>query len=734
MWVVVGLSVGLGVVCACTPLLNVLGYESAALVGALAPWLGGALWWGKGELEREGSPAARWWRCWWRGWLAVGLPPAVVLGVAGLWVPNCDWVGGVGFWGLIVGGSLGYGALVGALVRRRWQGWVVLGGLWVAAALELGWTLATQPPLVATQPFIGYFAGSIYDEGLGVPSGLMAYRLLGACFIGAVLVALELGTGQGRARGWWVVLGALVAAVIGLGTHRAELGIAIDREAVGEVLAGVEETPHFELRYAPGSWHAEHIQAIAADHEARYDELAAWFQEEPVAPGERVRVWIYPDSRVKGRLMGSRRTLVARLWLRELHILYPEIGYPILKHELAHVFSAPWGRGPLQLSGRLGGVLPHMGMVEGLAEATVGYRGELTLHVWSAAMRRLGFAPDLRGLIRVEGFWTTASGQAYTLMGSFVQLMVERYGVAPLRDAYADADFERAYGKPLDALVAEWEAYVDAIPLEPEVLAQARFTFDRPTLFERRCARAIGALRGEGADWLDARRPERALPCFEEAAALSPEDPSYALDVAAVLAQLDRRPEALQRLDDLLRRDDLSRIQRAEALTLAGDLRWPDDPAAAQRSFREAQTPELPAALRRGLDARLLAFDAGLPDAHRFFDPLTATHPGAALARLNLVLTHLQRSPDHPLSAYLAGRELWRAHLYADAAPWLRRAAAGDLPDTLRLETLRLLGQCAFLAGDLKVADEAFHALEDDPATPSGLRLDAEGWRRRLKR
>ncbi len=730
-WGVLIAGLALGVALAATPLLRVIGYEAAAAVGLLGPWLAAPTWFRRDDPLRAASPALRWGWGWLRGWLGVGLPPLLVLGVASIGGEVCDLGGGLAVWGLIVGGSLGYGALIGALASRRRVGWGLLALLWLAAGAQLGWQLATQPPLTAMHPFMGYFAGSIYDEGLGVPAGLLAYRLWGACLIGAALVALELAwgarAGQGRGAGWWVVLGALLVTFGVMASRRAELQIATDREAVGEVLAGRHLTPRFELRYAPGSWHAQQIDAIGRDHEARYDELKRWFGGEPLAPGERVVVWIYPDTRTKGRLMGSRRTLVARLWLRELHILYPEVGYPVMKHELAHVFSAPAGRGPLQLSGRAGGLLPNMGLVEGLAEASVGYRGELELHTWAAAMRRLGIAPPLRDLVRVEGFWTTSSGQAYVLTGSFVRFLIDQYGPAPFLQAYPDADFAAAYPLPLEALIRAWEVYIDALPLDEATLQQARYLFDKPTIFERRCARAFGAHRGEAAEWLELSRPDLALPCLESAAALSPDDPTPALDIAAVLAQLHRPHDALQRLDALLAADTLPPIQRAQALLLAGDLRWPEDPAAARAAFEAARSDALPLALRRGVEARLLALDAGFAQAPRLFDRAAST----PLARVGLLTERLRDAPDDPLALYLLGRELALDHRDLDALPWLQRAAAAELPAPLRWETLRLLARAATVAGRPALAQTAAQRLADDPHAPSGLRAEAEEWAQR---
>ena len=47
---------------------------------------------------------------------------------------------------------------------------------------------------------------------------------------------------------------------------------------------------------------------------------------------------------------------------------------------------------------------------------------------------------------------------AYILAGSFVQLLIDRYGLPRFRSLYETEDYEQVYGKPLAAVEREWRA------------------------------------------------------------------------------------------------------------------------------------------------------------------------------------------------------------------------------------------------------------------------------------
>jgi len=717
------------------PLTHVLGYESSALLGMAAPLCGALIWFSADELDRtDGSPAWTWWRQARSGAVLLAAPLLLLL-LNALRVPNCSVSTGLVFYLLIAGGSVGYAALVGTcavwLARRPWQAWAWLVAVWLVSVASTAAFLALEPPVVAFHPFLGYFAGSIYDEGLEVPAALWRYRAFDAAFGVAALVVLDLAwasrLGQGRVMGLKVLGVAAAIAAVTLFANRAELGMEIDRAYVAAALSDEVETEHFRLHLAPGTWQAEQRDLIAEDFEFRYAQLTAYFGHEPIGAGERIDVYLYGDPVQKGALMGARRTMVAKLWLREIHMVYPELGYEAVEHELAHVFSAPFGAGPLSLSVQAG-VVPNMGVVEGLAEAPVGRRAELTLHEWSAAMRQLGIAPDLRTLIGARGFWGTTGPAAYTLMGSFIAWLVDTRGRDGVLAAYADADFEGVYGEDVDTLVSGWERFVDAIVLHPDVLPLAAYYFERPTLFDQRCARFVGALRAEAADALTAHRVDLARACFVKILAVQPDSPDVQLEYAQLQLLAGQPAAAREGIERLLARPELARVHRARARLIHGDTLLAADPPRAVAIYKEALDPGLPLQLRRGIQARIMLIEKGFSGVDQVFG--AGTPPTLRLHRLE---RWRDRDPDDPIVNYLLGRELAAEHAWPEAVPHLETATNADpqLPWPLLAEALQTLGVCQLADGRLDDADEAFSRLSALDL-PGGLRVEAAQWRDRV--
>jgi hypothetical protein len=105
---------------------------------------------------------------------------------------------------------------------------------------------------------------------------------------------------------------------------------------------------------------------------------------------------------------------------------------------------------------------------EGLASAVLSERfhtqGPTFHHRWIAEHRAQ--LPRLRDLSDDDKWRDYSQQTAYTAGASFLAFVLERYGLAPLKVIYYSdsahflADFQRAFGKPLDTVEAEWLAFV----------------------------------------------------------------------------------------------------------------------------------------------------------------------------------------------------------------------------------------------------------------------------------
>jgi hypothetical protein len=141
-------------------------------------------------------------------------------------------------------------------------------------------------------------------------------------------------------------------------------------------------------------------------------------------------------------------------------------------------------------------------------------------------MRQQKLAPDIRSLFRSDSFYRSSGPRAYTLAGSFLRYLADTYGKEKLRHLYQRGDFLSAYQRSLDGLAADWESFLDTVPLDPAAVNQAFVRFRRGSIFARPCAHEVALLQAEASEFLRSD-PSQALARYERCAQIQPEEPSF---------------------------------------------------------------------------------------------------------------------------------------------------------------------------------------------------------------
>ena len=738
-------------VLAFTPLFNLLGYEFALAVGVVVALVIGPVT--MLDLREGSSPSPT------RGQGSELLSPAHTFGVLSadnlsllllplllitlnaLRVTVCDYRSGLILYAILPGVTALYStlsAMASASLTggRRVLRVLVYYGLMLLSIGGGAAYLALEPPIVAMNPYIGYFAGSIYDEALAVPLPLLVYRSLQLALIAALVSAMEIAHRWGRQKigvglGLLFLLSSLVVAV-GHSQHSA-IGYSLTRADIQAELGGRYETEHFIIYFSTdGDWN-QRIERIAEDHEFRYSQLKRFFGEEP--PGKLVS-YIYPNRDEKGRLMGARRTLVAKLWSGEMHILYPHYGVSVLKHELAHLFTAPFGTGPLKLSTKAG-LFPNMGLVEGIAAAAQWEAKEFTPHGWAAALRKIEKAPDIEGILSAAGFWAQHSRTVYTVMGSFSRWLIETRGIERFKKAYAHGDFEGAYETPLSTLIKGWHAHLDTITLGEADLELARFYFDRPSIFGKVCARALAEQRRRVDQLTRSGLHLDAVHAMNEICEQDPNNIGYKHDMVKLHLKAKAPDKARTLALSLLDLKGIGGVRRAKLQGDLGDLAWRrGDLEEARRYYLLiAKTLGLSHNQRRTAQVKLIATsDAALraPIQRYFFAEGTST--AQRIAELYRIR---REQPSAGLPAYLIGLLLRNEQAYDEAITQLEVALelgfghgseTGEIEQKARI----MLAESLFFADRLDEAAAAFDALTKE-AYREGERAWAADWLERVR-
>jgi hypothetical protein len=658
-----------------------------------------------------------------RGVVTGALLAAVAFATAllhALRVGMCDFWGGAVFFLLTAACGAVLGGVWGAVVaercrgrRRRRLGCVLLGLAGPLAGIVVSVVrFYTSPMIFSFDPFFGFFSGTLYDTVVDERTELWTYRagtlatVTAACFIASAL----LRTRDGRLA-WHPLQGnrpVVARLALGVAALAVSLGVTLAGPALGHwqtassiaaSLGARASGPRCDVVF-PDSVLADQAALLVRDCE---QELAADEGRTGAHLEGRLTEYVFRDADQKRALMGAAQTSIAKPWRREVYVQMAAYPHPILGHEIAHVVSGSFGRGPFRIAGGAGGLLPNPGLIEGVAVATSPDDDELTGAQWARAMLDLGILPQIRRLFSLDFLGENAS-KSYTVAGAFVTWMRDRWGADVMRAWYGGGSIEALTGRSWSELEDDFQASLKALSMPPEASAYARAKFERPSVWGRRCPHVVDALNHDADRCRDEHRFARAASLYDKALARDPRDWHARLDRARIDLWYGDRARGREALAAIASDEQAPRTWRDRAREVMADDDLVDgsgDRAAAAYRVLAAKTLDEDAA--RTLEVKALSVEN--PPARRAIVDLLVGGRGHPVDPwLGALSLGLWADETHdPLAAYLVGRNLPTHDEYARAAAWLDRAIDDGAP-TARVGR-ELLRQRAIVACALADAD-----------------------------
>jgi hypothetical protein len=663
------------------------------------------------------------------------LVPVLVLGLDALRVRNCSPREGLLFMLLGPGFAIALAALSGSaigLVGRRPRRALPLlaAGIPLASMLAAIVRFYTGPSIFAYGHFYGFFPGTLYDENIGLTLPFLWLRVATSIWILALCLTivscsdahdlhLRARPRPGRA------LGAVAAALcIALGLlaqwHSDELGHTSSSASVRQALGGELLSRRCRL-FFPREWARKDRARLADDCDFRVEQAEAWFATEQPVP---VDVYLFRSPQEKYALMGAEGTNIAKPWRNEVYI--SDLGWPnpVLGHEVAHVVAGNVGRGPFRISGGFAGLWPNPALIEGVATA-VAWQAQsgLTPHEWAHAMLELGMIPPLSELFGA-GFLGQQKRLAYTLSGSLLRFVHERWGAAAIGRVYASGSLERGVGQPIAAIDAAWRAELSSQPLAASGLALARARFSGGSILSALCPHVLARLRDSLRADFGAGDDAGARSGCQQILTLDPGDAATRATLVGLLARAGDASGAAA---------ELARMQRehAPAPYIAGAKQALADQALrggkseqALALYNQLLAEPLDDDQRRQLQVKTLAAQAAAADggeaervrnrrqAELLFELLIG-EPGEHVdgAAAVYLMNELRAVRDDGLALYLEARQLFFQARFAYAAGLLHEARARGLPSpSLGAEALRVEAIARLGLGELDESEQLFGA------------------------
>jgi len=632
--------------------------------------------------------------------------PCMMLTVSIIWAPNCDYFRGLIFLPLFPGisvvlaVSLAY-LLTSKAIRTRY---LVLIGVLVCIVGPL-FDIGFHPQFYTYNHVFGGVLGPIYDETLAIRPGLFWFRAL--TLLWAVLFYLA----ARKLRGFEPTMLRIALSAVAIGLvylFSARLGFNTPEWYLQRQFSGLRQTAHFDIYFDSSETTTGEVDRWAVEHEYRYAVLE---RRLGVGVEDRIQSYVYPDESARARLTGARFTSVAPVWLRtpQVHVLAEQIG-SVFPHELSHVFSREFGMPILRAS-------PAVGLIEGLAVATEPPDGRPSPHEMVAAselfrsLEPAELAERVAATLTISGFWLGRGAVSYTVSGSFVGFLLDRYGTEAFKVAYQYGRFEKAYGKPVVDLALQWVRFLSQLPsIDRSAAWRADRTFSIPSLFEKGCPhwvpRAV-TRANQAAELLEEGDAEAAFAEFERLLKADPDFRTARLGWARAALALGKEEIVVDKLNRYNRQD----LTPAEMGILGDAMALVGQPDSAAALYQQALLL-LPVYARetRALNA-LRRQTAIYPDIVRLL-----VSPDSAVALIERLESIIVERNIETAQAVAPG-DLWRAHLYGEAEQYADALAVTEqvlslsqgpcAPESsmdLRLRCPIWAAVYAYRAGDIEAA------------------------------
>jgi hypothetical protein len=573
-------------------------------------------------------------------------------------------------------------------------------------------------------PFFGFFSGTLYDTIVDVRPQLWSYRAASlATLAGAALVASAmLRTPQGTIAMQPLRRQApvIVRLALGVSLLLVSLGCAIAGPALGHwqtassiavALGGRAHGARCDVVY-PDSLLPERAALLVRDCE---QELAADEQRLGAFLPGRLTEFVFRDADQKRALMGAAQTSIAKPWRHEVYVQMAGFPHPILGHEIAHVVSGTFGRGPFRIAGGAGGLWPNPGLIEGIAVATSPDDDELTGAQWARAMLDLGLLPSIERLFSL-GFLGENASKSYTVAGAFVTWVRDRWGPGVVRAWYGGAPLPMLTGLTWGDLDRGFRESLLALAMPPDASAYAKAKFERPSVWARRCPHVVDALDHEADHCRDEHRFARATSLYDEVLARDPHDWHARYDKARIETWYGTEARGREELLAIANDEAAPRTWRDRAQeALADDDLASGRAAPAVAAYRALAARTLDEDAARTLEVKAIASDN--PPSRRAIVDLLIGSPGRPVDAWQgaLSLGLWAEETRGPLAAYLVGKNLLLHDEYTRAAAWLDRAIDDGAPSArVGRELLRQRAIAACALGDAAALAQVRELTEEE--------------------
>ncbi|MDR3667916.1 MAG: hypothetical protein P4L35_13825 [Ignavibacteriaceae bacterium] len=411
--------------------------------------------------------------------------PMVISVINSLLITTCSLAEGFLFYVVITTPSVLIGSTIGLLsfyISPKYPR-IVLVILLVSIAVIPVIEIYYNPQIYFYNPFVGYYPGTIYDEGLEVSLRLVLYRLINIIFFLSIFYSItKIISHKSRINKYLYLLFISIVALLFIYCS-SSLGLSTTKNRIESTLKGKCYSQHFEIIYDT-SIDTALLKDIIVNHEYYYFELKKYFMDEPP---RLITSFIFKDNFQKGELFGSENADVAKPWLYQIYTTAGSYDNN-LRHEIAHIFSASFGTGPFRIAHDF-----NPALIEGIAEAAAPLYNTWYIDQIASVAYNNNYKFPIVNLYKGFNFFGQTSGLSYVYAGSFTNYLINKYGIEKFKDWYGGKPFFDLYNINLKDMADKYYVYLKEIGLTDKKYT-AQYYFSRQTIFSKFCPRYIANL------------------------------------------------------------------------------------------------------------------------------------------------------------------------------------------------------------------------------------------------
>ena len=484
--------VGINLLFTLFPLTNLLHYESSALNAILISLISGLYWLRHNSIKEVNFHFTFL-------SLLLLLPLAILL-ISTLLCQKCPLDQGFYFFLIFTIPAIFIGiaiSLFSLFISSKFR-YLFFILIWILLLLGFAPELYLNPQIYFYNSIFVYYPGVIYDQNIEISATLLSYRGLNLLISMVVIFIFSRKYYFKRITKLIIIL-AFISAYLHSYNIKVMFGFSTDVERINESLSYVITNENFDI-YIPDSISENERKISEYDHQYYYHTIANLLQSKPK---EKIKSFLFKSGAHKKHLFGSGNADVAKPWLNQIYLNFSNYRSN-LKHELAHIFSAEFGRGPLKIPPNL-----NPGIIEGFAMAVENNFDNFDIDHLAALAFKNNYKVKLKSLFSDFSFFASASSLSYIYAGSFFKYLSDLHGWEKLKKIYSGESFEDVYDKSLSDLVDSYYDYINSLQIIGNS-SQANYYFGYRPLIKRFCARATAKELKEARNLLNSEQYQEA--------------------------------------------------------------------------------------------------------------------------------------------------------------------------------------------------------------------------------